>query len=65
MLILGDLEREGIIERFREGRRNRYVLHLDTALRHPLEQHRTVRELVKMIVGRKVGNRAPATKKAK
>ena len=45
------LEREGIVERIREGRRNRYVLHLEAALRHPLEQHRTVRELLAMVEG--------------
>jgi len=51
-LILADLETEGIVERVREGRRNRYVLHLDGALRHPLEAHRTVRELIRMVEGR-------------
>ena len=49
LLILSDLEEEGLIERVREGRRNRYVLHLDAALRHPLEEHRTVRELLGLI----------------
>ena len=51
LLIIADLEREGIVERIREGRRNRYVLHLEAALRHPLEQHRTVRELLAMVEG--------------
>jgi DNA-binding MarR family transcriptional regulator len=50
-LILSDLENEGILERVREGRRNRYVLHLDAALRHPLEQRRTVGELLGMVEG--------------
>jgi len=54
LTILADLEDQGIVERVREGRRNRYVLHLDAALRHPLEQHRSVRELLRMIVGRRV-----------
>jgi predicted transcriptional regulator len=54
LLILADLESEGIIERVREGRRNRYVLHLDAPLRHPLEQHRTVRELLRMVEGRSI-----------
>ncbi len=48
-LILADLEREGILKRVREGRRNRYLLQLDAPLRHPLEKHRTVRELVEMV----------------
>ena len=54
LLILSDLETEGIVERIREGRRNRYELHLDAALRHPLEQHRTVRQLIRMLTGRRV-----------
>lgn len=58
-LILADLEQEGIVERIREGRRNRYELHLDAALRHPLEKHRTVKELLRTIEGRKV-NRTTA-----
>ena len=49
LLILADLEAEGLLERVREGRRNRYVLHLDAPLRHPLEEHRTVRELLGML----------------
>jgi DNA-binding MarR family transcriptional regulator len=53
-LILDDLVAEGIVERIREGRRNRYELDLDTALRHPLEQHRTVRELLAMLEGRRI-----------
>jgi DNA-binding transcriptional ArsR family regulator len=53
LLILSDLEEERIVERIREGRRNRYVLHLDAPLRHPLEAHRTVGELVAMVEGRR------------
>ena len=53
LLILSDLEAEGIVERTREGRRNRYVLDLDAPLRHPLEEHRTVGELVAMVEGRR------------
>jgi DNA-binding Lrp family transcriptional regulator len=53
LLILADLEAEGILERTREGRRNRYRLNLDASLRHPLEEHRTVGELVAMVKGRR------------
>jgi DNA-binding Lrp family transcriptional regulator len=52
LLILSDLEAEGILERIREGRRNRYRLNLDAPLRHPLEEHRSVGELVAMVKGR-------------
>ena len=54
MLILADLDEAGIIERIREGLRNRYELHLDTPLRHPLEEHRTVQQLLRMVEGRRV-----------
>lgn len=50
-LILSDLESEGIVERVREGRRNRYRLHTGAPLRHPLEERRTVRELLRMVEG--------------
>ena len=49
--IVYDLVEEGYVERTREGRRNRYVLHLGAPLRHPLEAHRTVGELVGVVVG--------------
>lgn len=35
--ILRDLEAAGYVTRAREGRRNRYAVHLDRPLRHPLE----------------------------
>ena len=47
--IVLDLEREGILDRRREGRRNRYVFHLDRPLRHPIEAHRTVRALLDLV----------------
>ena len=48
--ILADLEREGLLTRERVGRRNRYLLHLDHPLRHPLEAHRSVRELIELVM---------------
>jgi len=48
--IVSDLEEEGLVERHKEGRRNSYVLKLDQPLRHPIEQHRNVGELVKLIL---------------
>lgn len=44
--ILVDLEAEGLLTRKREGRCNHYSLHLDQPLRHPVESHRSVRELI-------------------
>ena len=47
--ILADLEHGCLLTRERVGRRNRYALHLDRPLRHPLESHRSVRELVELV----------------
>jgi DNA-binding transcriptional ArsR family regulator len=47
--IVADLETEGLVTRRREGRRNRYALHLDRPLRHPLEAHRSVGELIALV----------------
>ena len=48
---ISDLEEEGLVRRYKEGRRNVYELHLDKPLRHPIEQHRDVGELVQLILG--------------
>nr|WP_310821136.1 winged helix-turn-helix domain-containing protein [Stratiformator vulcanicus] len=47
--IVADLEREGIIRRERVGRRNRYEVLTDAPLRHPIEAHRTVGDLLRLI----------------
>lgn len=51
--IVHDLEQEGFLERHREGRRNTYRLSLDRPLRHEIERHREVRELVALFTGRR------------
>ena len=56
--IVADLEHEGLVTRERMGRRNRYQLHLDQPLRHPLEAHRSVRELVEMVTSSRPGRAA-------
>lgn len=48
--ILLDLEREDLLRRYREGRRNTYELSLDQPLRHPIEKHRNVGDLVRLIL---------------
>lgn len=48
--IVADLVEEGLVRRRREGRRNSYELLLDQPLRHPIEAHRTVGELVELIL---------------
>ena len=47
--IVRELEEAGYLERHKEGRQNRYVLHLDKPLRHPVEGHRELRDLVEMV----------------
>ena len=42
----------GYLSRLREGRRNRYEIHPDRPLRHPVEAHRHVRDLIELVVGR-------------
>ena len=44
--ILDDLEGEGYIHRFREGRNNRYSTSLDMPLRHPAQHGQRVRDLL-------------------
>lgn len=48
--IVSDLEAEGFLERVRVGRRNRYILHLDRPLRHPLSGHRTLGSLIELVL---------------
>nr|WP_024126837.1 helix-turn-helix domain-containing protein [Streptomyces sp. F2]AHE39600.1 PaaX family transcriptional regulator [Streptomyces sp. F2] len=47
--IVTELEQAGYLSREREGRRTRYSLHLDGALRHPAEAHLPVRELLELL----------------
>jgi DNA-binding IclR family transcriptional regulator len=49
--IVSDLEQAGVLSRTREGRSNRYTLHLDQPLRHPLERHRRIGEVLAPLVG--------------
>ena len=47
--IILDLERAGYIERERVGRRNRYRVEVDRRLRHPIESHRRIGELLQLV----------------
>ncbi len=48
--IVADLEEAGYLQREREGRQNHYELHPELPLRHPLEAHHTVNELIDLIL---------------
>ncbi|MEM7012480.1 MAG: winged helix-turn-helix domain-containing protein [Verrucomicrobiota bacterium] len=47
--ILSELEEGEALSKVRDGRRNYYKLNYDLPLRHPLESHRTVGELLNSV----------------
>jgi predicted transcriptional regulator len=49
--IINDLESEGYIKRKRQGRRNCYKINASLPLRHPVEEHRDIADLIKLICG--------------
>ena len=51
--IVAELEEVGYLSRMREGRANRYLVHVDLFLRHPVESHCTIAELIGMVTGRR------------
>lgn len=50
--IVGDLTCAGVITKEREGRRNHYEVCLDVPLRHPVEQGKTVGDLLSALLTR-------------
>jgi DNA-binding IclR family transcriptional regulator len=48
--IVADLEHGRYIERVRTGRRNRYKVHPEMPLRHPIEAHRRIASLIHLVV---------------
>ncbi|HEV8583152.1 MAG TPA: winged helix-turn-helix transcriptional regulator [Thermoanaerobaculia bacterium] len=49
--IVTDLEAAGYLTVMKEGRRNRYRIHAELPLRHPIEGHRTVGALLDLVLG--------------
>ncbi len=49
--IVAELEEGGVLERQRDGRRNTYRIHADVPLRHPLEAHCRIGDLIGLVVG--------------
>ena len=47
--IVADLEEAEILTRIRDGRRNRYEVHAGKPLRHPVEGHCTVQDLLSIV----------------
>jgi len=48
-MIVHDLEDAGVLSHRREGRRNVYTVSPDQPLRHPVEAHRTARDLLRLL----------------
>jgi DNA-binding IclR family transcriptional regulator len=48
--LIGELEDAGVLERARQGRRNHYLINTDAHLRHGIEEHCTVGELLEAIL---------------
>ena len=46
--ILGELEEAGVISRRRQGRRTHYEIDGELPLRHPIEAHHSVDELLRL-----------------
>ncbi len=47
--IVAELEEAGYLTRSRDGRRNRYEVHPDVPLRHPLEREHAVGEILDVL----------------
>ncbi len=47
--IIADLETGGFIEREKIGRQNHYKILIKKPLRHPIESHRTIGDLIELI----------------
>jgi len=47
--IVGELEEAGAIRKNREGRRNHYEIDDSPPLRHPIESHRSVGDLIRLL----------------
>ena len=53
--IVNELVEEGVVKKTRKGRCNHYELQPDLPLRHPLEQHCFVGQLLEMVIGDRRG----------
>ena len=52
--IVADLVEAGYLEREREGRRNRYRMHPELPLRHPMDRDTAIGELVAVLIGTRI-----------
>ncbi len=47
--IVSELEQGGVLSRERDGRRNRYTIDLEAPLRHPLEAHCRIGDILGLV----------------
>lgn len=47
--IISDLRKEGYIDREKKGRRNNYHINTEMHLKHPIEKHKTLADLLQLI----------------
>ena len=47
--LIGELQDAGIVERVKEGRRNHYMINSDAHLKHSIEEHYTIGELLETL----------------
>jgi DNA-binding Lrp family transcriptional regulator len=47
--IVAELEQAGVLQRTRDGRRNTYAIDADVPLRHPLESHCRIGDLLELV----------------
>ncbi|HAC92423.1 MAG TPA: winged helix-turn-helix domain-containing protein [Planctomycetaceae bacterium] len=47
--IISELEEDGYLEKHKIGRRNEYRVVLDRPLRHPIESHRNIGDLLNLV----------------
>lgn len=57
--IVSELEEAGYLSHVREGRTNRYTVHRDSRLRHPVEGHCTINELIEMVTSDRTSKKNP------
>jgi len=60
MRLINQLDQAGILKRIRQGRRNFYEIRTGKHLRHPLEAHCTIDELLSMILRTSSNHGRPA-----
>lgn len=54
--LISELEEAGVVERVKEGRRNHYVINREAHLRHAIEGHCTVGELLETVLHRQAAD---------